>query len=74
MGYDTTEMRFKLAHLEKRKDELSIEILESISNHQRFLNLLNEQSLVLLEIHTIKTKLENIRLRKPINGTNRWYL
>jgi hypothetical protein len=70
MGYDTTEMRLRLSHLKQRRDELSAEILSSTSDHQRFLSLLREQRQVLLDIDSIKIKLENIRLRKPINGTN----
>jgi hypothetical protein len=70
MGYDTTEMRLRLSHLKQRRDELSAEILSSTSDHQRFLQLLREQRQVLLDIDSIKIKLENIRLRKPINGTN----
>jgi hypothetical protein len=70
MGIDTTEMRLKLEHLKKRRDELSDQILASTSNHQRFLQLLSEQRQVMLDIQTINIKLENIRLRKPINGTN----
>jgi hypothetical protein len=72
MSYDTGKLIMHLSHLKKRKEELSDEILKNATteDHQVFLNLLREQREVSLSIQKIKIKLENIRLRKPINGIN----
>ena len=71
MEHDTVlMMRLRLDKLKHRRDELSDEIIRSTSNYDQFIHLLSEQREVMLEVYTINIKLENIRLRKPMNGKN----